>query len=47
MPMSGMIELWNKTSRQFNDMLLRAQPISHPSNGKGNAAQAGSKKRST
>ena len=46
MPMTGMIELWNKTSKQFNDMLLRAQPISHSTNGKGNAAHAGHKKRS-
>ena len=46
MPMSGMIDLWTRTSRQFNDMLLRAPPIAHASNGKSDAAHAGSRKHS-
>ena len=46
MPMTGMIDLWNKTSREFNDMLLRAPPIIHKSNGKSEVAHAGNKKRS-
>ena len=46
MPMTVMIDLWNKSSRQFNDMLLRAPPITHTSHGKSDAAHAGNKKRS-
>lgn len=45
MGMTGMIELWSKTSRQFNDILLRAQPIAHASNGKGHEAVAAHRKR--
>ena len=35
------------TSKQFNDMLLRAQPIAHSANGKGSTAHAAHKKNSS